>query len=375
MFPKCYYIADGEPVGPISSDELFSLASDGTIAHETLVWMEGSAHDWQPFATWSATFEEESANVIASEPTDFAPPTSSAALAPGHGSLAPSSLAEAVESSGDRGSVAPSASTTEPEGTRFYRNLATYAWASILISIGAKLFLDAVLSEQPAIHFRAIIISTSCWLLTGIVSAVIALTAVRRYGRKGILVPALIGIGVWLIPPALAVPQFLALRKQAQARAASRITLQSLITDPTATRIVGKEPDFSVDIPKEFFKLDQNETPADTLYAFAKPSGTADLKDVIMVGILPGVIAPGGMDPKEVPKGITLTSHSWRGVPVEGFRAELEQDGIAYVVIQVQVPLRPRAIQLGFATPQAKEADLPPLIQKVLASLDGESNW
>lgn len=45
-----FYAMDGRKVGPVSDDELDSLAASGVIDASTLVWKEGMA-DWLPLAT------------------------------------------------------------------------------------------------------------------------------------------------------------------------------------------------------------------------------------------------------------------------------------------------------------------------------------
>ncbi len=60
MLPRCFYVVDGAPVGPVSAEELMSLGQTGAFTADTLVWIEGTP-DWQPFSKWSAEAEAPAA--------------------------------------------------------------------------------------------------------------------------------------------------------------------------------------------------------------------------------------------------------------------------------------------------------------------------
>ena len=48
-----YYVVGGQSVGPVSEVELDTLAQNGTIRPETLVWRDGMAA-WEPYSSVKA---------------------------------------------------------------------------------------------------------------------------------------------------------------------------------------------------------------------------------------------------------------------------------------------------------------------------------
>ena len=78
---------------------------------------------------------------------------------------------------------------------------------SLIIMSGTNMMIQSSLQGAKSRELYIFIsVLFSIMALVGIISGVIALFGVRRYGRKGILWPALIGITIWLLLPALAFP-------------------------------------------------------------------------------------------------------------------------------------------------------------------------
>lgn len=67
---------------------------------------------------------------------------------------------------------------------------------------------------------------------------------------------------------------------------------------------------------------------------------------------------------------------SWRGYRVEAFEVrETLPDGTDAVTFNVQIPLRSGGVQLGVFGPASQAAETEAILETVLASLDGASNW
>src|SRR5262249_55050414 len=138
----------------------------------------------------------------------------------------------------------------------------------------------------------AVVISVSFWVFSGVAAGIIALFGIRRHGRKGILIPALVGIVFWVVPISLTIFFGIGLPPGAMKRGALPIQFTPLQTDSTAQRISSQDPPFSLDIPKGFLEVSSDEMPPDTRFAFMRSKGDPDAVTAILVEILPGMLAP-----------------------------------------------------------------------------------
>src|SRR5262249_20448177 len=155
-------------------------------------------------------------------------------------------------------------------GRTIFHQLAKYSWISILCSIAAKKLLTQLFITSPATANRAVVISVSFWVFTGIAAGIIALFGIRRHGRKGILIPALVGSVIRVGPIFLTIFFGLGLPPGSIKRGASPIRFAPLQTDSTAQRISSQDPPFSLDIPKGFEAIPPDERPPDTRFAFMR---------------------------------------------------------------------------------------------------------
>jgi hypothetical protein len=90
---------------------------------------------------------------------------------------------------------------------------------------------------------------------------------------------------------------------------------------------------------------------------------------------LGGTIGRDTLLASDVPAKTTLHHFRWREFDLQGFIAHATQDSVEISSVVTQVPLRKEAIQLVLAGPVSGEARAIALMDGVLASLDGESNW
>lgn len=208
-------------------------------------------------------------------------------------------------------------------------------------------------------------------ILGGLCLGVVALFGIPRYGRKGILLPALVGILVnSLLVVVLLVP-FL--------RVMNRARLEPVLHIPSSQTLHDEKLRFRIDIPDGFQTFPQGKAAPTIEHAYIKGIvGGGEALNVINIERLNGVIPKGkplGLD--SFPRGFTgeLTKRKWRGLDVDSITTAHEQAGLQIVAFTVQVPLRPMAIQLNVGGPLSKRDEIDRLVNQLLASLDGETNW
>lgn len=210
------------------------------------------------------------------------------------------------------------------------------------------------------------------FVLFGIVSGIVALSAVPRYGSTKLLWPALTGLLLWLSCFALALPSFLRARKLAQAKPTILLPVKHL---PDAKRVEDVEMHFTFDLPEGFEPFPAAAKPAQYRHAFLRKIPNA-LGRVVLVQALDGPLPRLRTKPHEMPASIasTHTTFEWRGLEVDGFRVPESINGTKSVTFNVQIPLRQRAVQLGFGGPAEAEAELRTLAEQVLSTLEGENS-
>jgi hypothetical protein len=254
-----------------------------------------------------------------------------------------------------------------------FERLAQASWLSVVIGFVANLFLQVGSgggkSREIAMQNGIV---TGSFVLFGIVSGIIALCAVRRYGSKKLLWPALAGILLWLSCFAVAVPTFLRVRKLAHAKPT---TLLPVKHSPEAQRVEDAEMRFAFDLPERFEPVPSAAKPAKYRYAFMRKIPN-DLGRVLLVQALDGPLPRLRAKPHEMPASITSThtTFHWRGLEVDGFRVSESVNGPKGITFNVQIPLRQRAVQLGFGGPAKAEAELRALAEQVLSTLEGENS-
>jgi hypothetical protein len=74
-------------------------------------------------------------------------------------------------------------------------------------------------------------------------------------------------------------------------------------------------------------------------------------------------------------KPVSIVTFNWLGLPVDGFRVVDKLGSGEYLSFNVQIPLRKQAIQLGFGGAVSSESELHALVDQLLPTLDGETNW
>jgi hypothetical protein len=143
---------------------------------------------------------------------------------------------------------------------------------------------------------------------------------------------------------------------------------------PAATRIEDKELGFSFDLPDGYEPF--LVKPEGYRHAFLRKVGNEPNR-VLLVKLLAGTLPRQRLKPEEMPAGrsVSITSFDWRGLQVDGLRVPEKLAGKDYLTFNVQIPLRRQAIQLMFGLPAESESEIRPLVEQVLSTLEGETNW
>jgi len=77
----------------------------------------------------------------------------------------------------------------------------------------------------------------------------------------------------------------------------------------------------------------------------------------------------------DLPPTSHLLTVRWKGLDIDAIRTDTGQAGTAITVYTAQVPLRKEAIQVVVAGPTARAPEALAILNAVIGSLKGETNW
>lgn len=212
---------------------------------------------------------------------------------------------------------------------------------------------------------------------------IIALFGIVKYGRERILIPALFGIAITYVLVVYAcLPAFRHARAQATFQASLHAPPKPVVHLQSAHVLDDARLHFSMDIP-EGFKNWPDTVFTNFNYCYARDlvdSGYARL--VIGIQSLNGIMrANERLRPEDVsrytPRGgkVDVIEKNWRGLKIDGLVSELPENGTSTLTYVIQIPLVPSAIQLVARGPASRRADMEKLIDDILSSIDGKTNW
>jgi hypothetical protein len=81
------------------------------------------------------------------------------------------------------------------------------------------------------------------------------------------------------------------------------------------------------------------------------------------------------LEASDLPAKSQLMTVRWNGLDIDAIRTDTAQTGAAITVYTAQVPLRKEAIQVVAAGPTARAQEALAILNSVLGSLKGETNW
>jgi hypothetical protein len=136
---------------------------------------------------------------------------------------------------------------------------------------------------------------------------------------------------------------------------------------------------FSVPIPAGCVRNAEIErTSPKIICAYLEPNPDGGIfRRLFAVERMNGTIGREKLDPKDLPKGseASIFTEKWRSYEVEAFRLVETAGDTQLLTLNVQIPLKRRAIQLKLAGPLSDETELRSQLGTILGGLQGESNW
>jgi hypothetical protein len=269
------------------------------------------------------------------------------------------------------------------DGSRFALWAARLSLLVPVVTLGMNIVVFLVVRGLP----QAIMVITSGALIVGVILSIMALAAVRKQGRKGILGHAVTGAvlngvlitsAIFLIPalkrtPEINIPAY----SEAQLRSMPNIIENS-------TKVIDTFIGFRLEIPKGFESNPSGSNVHNVLYSYVKfqPGGSANIS--INIGRLGGTISKEPTSPRDIekmrkklPKASTIevVQKSWQGYPVEAFISRIPLGGTTLTTWSVQIPLAREAIQIHIAGPTETKEECQSILDQLLSSLKGKSNW
>jgi len=136
---------------------------------------------------------------------------------------------------------------------------------------------------------------------------------------------------------------------------------------------------FTLTLPPGFVDFPAGRTQPGTVYSYIKGDPGSD--DYAIVAIIPmgGTIGREPLTSAGLPHAdgvqFSLGRDKWKSFDVDVMVGVARQENVSILVRIAQVPLKREAIQVAVTGPEARRAELTALLQTLLASLDGESNW
>ena len=154
----------------------------------------------------------------------------------------------------------------------------------------------------------------------------------------------------------------------------------TLSTTPPLTRhIDDMARGFSLDIPADAKEVAGFVAPpatqrTGTLWNWGRKLDSEEFMVIAIEG-MSGSIGREPLDPSKLGAGMSAFPEKWKDFDVQGIRIVKERGDKRIVVLAVQVPLAPTAIQVMTSGLEQNEPALKRTLDEMLASLDGRSTW
>jgi hypothetical protein len=159
--------------------------------------------------------------------------------------------------------------------------------------------------------------------------------------------------------------------------AAVALTVSCCLSAAHAEQIDDRNLKFSLIIPDGFVRDSQLAgAQPDFVYAFRKTE-PPEIGVVIIIERMRGTIGRERLDASKMPRGFTgkVLSVRWHDFDLDALEVPEEVSGVATVNYNVQVPLKPEAIQIRVVGRRDRKDQLLQLTNNLLRDLQGESNW
>jgi hypothetical protein len=251
-----------------------------------------------------------------------------------------------------------------------FRRLATASWVSPLIAIAANIVLLAIQGEQRGPSNEVQRILGPALILIGLGSGIIALIGMAKAGKRGILLPATIGVLINLTIVAFAVkPVFLA---------AKPTRLQPVVRNEGGRILKDENLGLTLEVPAGFVDFPAGKALRNADYFFIKGDTNDNELDLLfsiqaLAGVLPKQRADTNMLGGNT--NATLRGFNWRGMEIDGVVLQENLLGSAFTTYNIHLPTTPRAMVISLGAPSARKAELDQITAALLPSIDAKSDW
>jgi|GEM_PF-3735520 len=138
---------------------------------------------------------------------------------------------------------------------------------------------------------------------------------------------------------------------------------------------------FTMNVPdgfEEFEALTKPGADIDIVHAFRSGDPTDDEVDItFIVEDLDGTIGPERLSIEDAPPGFKgrVFTTMWQDFELDAFEIPEQVGPYELITMNVQVPLKPVAIQVRLTGAKDRKAELNSLLEEILAGLEGETTW
>lgn len=167
------------------------------------------------------------------------------------------------------------------------------------------------------------------------------------------------------------------MRTRAQILTVIVVTLSCLFTFARAEPLNDVNLKFSMTVPDGFVRdAELARAQPDFIHAFRKDE-PEDVGVIIIIERMRGTLGRERLDASNRPPGFVgrVLTARWRDFDVDAFEVPEESNGIKIINYNVQVPLKPEAIQIRVIGRSERKDELLQLTNNLLKNLNGDSNW
>jgi len=142
------------------------------------------------------------------------------------------------------------------------------------------------------------------------------------------------------------------------------------------SQVRNAELGYRLTLPDGFTDFPEARSQKDVVGAWTEATPvSANGAMVLLLARMHGSLPREAMRQEEVPPNTQVVSFKWKGFDVSGLKTLTSQEGKPVFVLLAQVPLRREAVQLSVAGPADQGARGQAIMEAILASLEGETNW
>jgi hypothetical protein len=156
------------------------------------------------------------------------------------------------------------------------------------------------------------------------------------------------------------------------------VMIVALVRPAAGQNLIDTKIGFSLTIPAGFERLtDLSGGTPNVMYAF-RSTGEPGAINIERMG---GVLGRDRLNPEQMralaPAGLKfrLITARWNGFEIDGMESTISQNGVTMLVVAAQVPLKPEAIQVVVGGDLGEPARVRAVLDQVLSSLKGQTNW